>query len=320
MKKNRKRKNVERKKKIISLCILIFMSIIFYFHSKSSNIKVCVCTCGRQENKYALEFVLHYKKYKVDKIFIYDNNKKNGENFTEVLLDYIRSGFVEIINFREKEKVQMEAFNHCYKKNLANYDWFIFYDMDEFINLKNFNNIKDYLNRATFKKCNIIYLNHIIHLDNNQIHYLNQSLFLRFPEIENFKNANYSYRPRDVLRDVTKIIIRGNISKIQFTNPHLVRNTIGNTCNGFGKIIFQIDHRLKIPDHKKFFFDHFYFKSSEEYLNKLDVGDVFYGNKRGFNIYWFQIYFAFNEIKKEKLDFFENKTGINLSIFRNNIS
>ena len=298
---------------------ILIISALFFFYQKSSKMKVCLCTCGRKENKYAREFVEHYRKYGVDKIFIYDNNKEKSENFGEVLSDYIRSGFVEIINFREKEKIQMKAFNHCYQGNKVNYDWFIFYDMDEFIHLKNYNNIKQYLNHACFKKCNIIYLNHVIHTDNNQIYYYNQSLFERFPEIENFKTRNNSYRPRNVLRDVTKIIIRGNISKINFTNPHILGGEKITNCNGFGKIIIQKDHILRKPDHHKFYFDHYYFKSAEEFVNKLDVGDAFFGNKRGFNIYWFQIYFAFNKITKEKLDFFENKTGVNLTIFRKQI-
>ena len=84
----------------------------------------------------------------------------------------------------------MEAFNQCYQENKNNYDWFIFYDMDEFIHLKNYKNIKNYLSKRSFDKCDIIYLNHIIHTDNNKIYYENKSLFERFPKIENFKNIN----------------------------------------------------------------------------------------------------------------------------------
>ena len=77
--------------------------------------------------------------------------------------------------------MQMIAFNHCYKENRNKYDWLIFYDMDEFIHLKNHSNIKDYLDNNSFAKCHIIYLNQKIHTDNEQIHYYNESLFKRFP-------------------------------------------------------------------------------------------------------------------------------------------
>lgn len=216
--------------------------------------------------------------------------------------------------------IQMEAFNHCYQKNKNNYDWFIYYDMDEFIHLKNYNNIKKYLSRPYFSKCNIIYLNHILHTDNNQIYYKNGSLFEKFPIIQSFKNVNYSYKQREVLRDITKVIVRGNISNLKFSNPHILNPKIKNSCNGFGKIITLVDNHLNKSDHNNFYFDHFYFKSSEEFLNKLDVGDVYFRNKRGFHLYWFEIYFAYNKITKEKIDFFENRTGLNLSVFRDKIS
>ena len=54
----------------------------------NDDIKVCLCTIGKEENLYVREYVEHYKKYNIDKIFIYDNNEINGEKFEEVLNDY----------------------------------------------------------------------------------------------------------------------------------------------------------------------------------------------------------------------------------------
>ena len=88
-------------------------------------------------------------------------------------------------NARGKEKMQYSSFNECYQKNKHIYKWFIFYDMDEFIHLNNFNNIKNYLNMECFSNCNVIYLNQVMHTDNEQIYYNNKSLFDRFP---NFKS------------------------------------------------------------------------------------------------------------------------------------
>ena len=41
--------------------------------------KICVCTLAKNENRYIKEFVEHYKKYGVDKIYLYDNNDIDGE-------------------------------------------------------------------------------------------------------------------------------------------------------------------------------------------------------------------------------------------------
>ena len=65
----------------------------------------------------------------------------------------------------------------------------MFYDIDEFIHLKNYINIKLFLNENKFNKCQRIALNWVMHTDNNLIHYDNRSLFERFPEKE--KQAKY---------------------------------------------------------------------------------------------------------------------------------
>ena len=56
------------------------------------------------------------------------------------------------------------------------------------------------------------------------------------------------------------------------------------------------------------------------YLDKLTRGDAaIFGVKKGYAIWWFQLYFSINKITNEKLDFFENKRDLNLSAFRNKV-
>ena len=74
--------------------------------------------------------------------------------------------------------------NNCYINNYKIFDWIIFYDIDEYIHLENYTNIKDYLNEKKFDKCLKINLNWNIHTDNNLIHYDNRTLKERFPEKE----------------------------------------------------------------------------------------------------------------------------------------
>ena len=45
--------------------------------------------------------------------------------------------------------------NNCYKKYNHKYDWLIFYDMDEFLYLKNYTNIKKFLKEPKFDKCKL---------------------------------------------------------------------------------------------------------------------------------------------------------------------
>ena len=77
-------------------------------------------------NNYIREFVEHYKKLGVDKIFLYDNNDLNGENFNIILNEYVNINFVEILNYRGKINPQLDIYNDCYIKNNILYDWLIF--------------------------------------------------------------------------------------------------------------------------------------------------------------------------------------------------
>jgi len=196
----------------------------------------------------------------------------------------------------------MIAFNNCYKQLNKIFDWIIFYDIDEFIHLKNYLNIKDYLNQYHFKKCNAIYLNHVIHTDNNQIYYYNESLVKRFPKTYEFNKEEITpeiYRNKDIL----KAIVRGNLTNIKIINPHFLSKKISNTCNGNGKIIKEKSNHLKNPDYTNYYFDHYYFKSSEEFLDKLTKGDVFYKRKKNIKFNFIK-YFAYNKINEKKLNYF----------------
>ena len=212
-------------KNIFLIVLLFLFAYIFYIYNYIPDIKVCVCTIGKNENVYVREFIEYYKNYGIDKIFLYDNNNIDGEMFDVVLNDYIETGYVKIINFRGKKKIQYSAFNHCYRENNNLYNWLIFYDLDEFIHLTGYNNIKNFLGKNIFKKCNVVYLNQVMHTDNDQIYYNNKSLFERFP---NF-TTNF-----DRHIGLTKIILRGNLSNIKFGNPHIISNKY--QCNSVGKL------------------------------------------------------------------------------------
>ena len=59
-------------------------------------------------------------------------------------------------------------------------------------------------------------------IQNNATEVANESANVAV-ETTSVKNVNYSYQPRTVLLDLTKIIIRGNLSNIHFTSPHFLQ-------------------------------------------------------------------------------------------------
>ena len=160
-------------------------------------------------------FVEYYKNYGIDKIILYDNNDFDGERFEAIINDYIKQGFVEIKNWRGMEKVQFKIMNNCYQNNYQKFDWLIFYDIDEFIYLKNYNNIKIFLNQPQFVKCGRIELNWINRVNEDLIHYENKPFSVRFPNIEyNILENKTNFFPQ------IKSILRGHIPNIHIGCHH----------------------------------------------------------------------------------------------------
>ena len=261
-----------------------------------------------RKNQVNIEFLEYYKNFGVDKIFIYDNNDINGENFENVIENYIKTGFVELIYFKEIPTPQIEAYNDCYKKNNKYFDWLIFFDIDEFLFLIDFKNIKSFLNDKRFNKCEKIQLNYVFHSDNDLIYYDNRTVLERFPEID-YKKGGKLVKNRSNM----KSIIRGNISNIKIINPHYL-SLVPQSCNGFGKKINLFHLKTMKMDYRYYYVNHYYYKSLEEFIEKTLKTDVF--NKKDVKMKKIREYFKHNKITKEKLDYVEKNTKLDLFEFR----
>ena len=115
------------------------MICIKFFNENKTKTSICVVV--KQENRYIKEFINYYRKLKINKIFLYDNNDLNGEYLEDILFKYIKYNFVEIINYRGKYKPQKKAYNDCYVNNNKDYNWMAFYDADEYLYIDNYTNI-----------------------------------------------------------------------------------------------------------------------------------------------------------------------------------
>ena len=270
------------------------------------DIKVCICTQARNEKKYIKEFVEFYEKIGVDKIFIYDNNQKKGEKYDDILKDYIKKEFVEIKDWRGKKKELLHMMDNCYRKNKKDYDWLIFYSPDEYIHLKNYTNIKNFLSEKKFDKCKKVYLNWIYHTDNNLFHYNNTSLQKRFPQIEN-KPIDKAYLPHNYV----KTIIRGNLKDIKINNMYKLVKTIDG-CNGYGEKVILKDLYMEKQDFSNYYIDKYFSKSVDEFIDKLNADDMLMENDKTAKINLFDNYFGFNDMSIEKIKYIQKKTKLNL--------
>ena len=289
--------------KIILFVLLIFTIIIWEFliYNKNNEIKVCMCSPVKKENHYLKEFVQHYKSYNVDKIFLYDNNDLNGEHLESVLNEYVHKNYVQIINFRGKNKALFDMMNDCYKNNYLNYDWLIFYEIDEFIHLKNYSDIKKFLNRYEFNKCQTIQLNWLMHTDNDKIYYEDKPLKIRFPTEAKFVKVT-----------AIKSILRGKISNVTINCVHRINNDL-ITCNGIGNITHLDGAGTTLLDYEYSYIDHYFCKSTEEFVNKINKGDALYINQENLKDR-IRVYFAINNRTKEKVDYMKNFIKTNISL------
>ena len=152
-----------------------------------------------------------------------------------------------------------------------------------------------------FNNCKKIYLNWVFHTDNNLLTYSNTSLLERFPEIERdaLINKNYSQK--------VKSIVRGNISNFKIEKSshasHIITDVV-KACNGFGKEIeLDDDYYMNNADSKHYYIDHFYTKSVEEFVNKINRGSAVNGNSGFFQFFRIIRFFHINQFKKAKLDY-----------------
>ena len=290
--------------KLISIFILIYL----YFIKNLNNIKIALCTMGKKENLYIKEFVDYYIRLGIDHIFIYDDNDPNTEKMTNIINDTYKNIVTIYENIKDTIKDQPQAFTTCYHNNIKNYDWFIMFDMDEYLYIVN-DTLKNYLSNKRFDKCDFIKLNWVLTKDNNLLHYDPRPLFKRFkgPYIKNV---------------FIKSIIRGNILNLKYWvhSPYISpkRNI---SCNNKGtrilnkKINFE---KIRPINTEKAYIIHYRFKSTEEFINKYKRG---YSNWFGRKINKFlktkiKEYLEENEITLEKINYIEKELKINLNAYK----
>ena len=285
-------------KNIIKVLLIVF-SIGIIIVKLSLKLQILICTIAKKENKYINEFVEHYLNLKITKIIIYDNNDINGEDFYNILQKYIRKRLIKIINIRGIKRPQKKALNDCYKNNNKNYDWIGFYDIDEFLYINNYTNLNNFLSLSKFKKCQGLLINWKYYGDNNQVYYENKPVQQRFIKIfptELLKKKIYYY-------SAAKSIIRGRLSIKWGHCPHYIKNIIN--CRADGRII---KNYFSPPQYSIAYINHYITKSTEEFIERINRGDVIlkvnnnYIENRIKNYYFF-----FNKITKKKLYLFYKK-------------
>ena len=226
--------------------------------------KVLLCAIAKEENKYLREWVEWYKNIGVDHICLYDNNNPNGETFDEVISDYIRSGFVEVYNYRGRSQCQKDAYNECYGREGKNYDWLLFFDIDELLLISKSpfgGDIKKFLSQKIFDNCNGIKVNWKCMTDGGMLKVEDEDyrMYCRFKQ----SSAKNNYHNR-----FAKTIVRGGQSDIYWTKS--VHHPAGiDVCDVLGNPTTN-KNKSDEPVWRNAILLHYRFKTIEEYVkNKM---------------------------------------------------
>ena len=113
--------------------------------------RVCICAIAKHENKYINDWIRWHLSIGVDHIYIFDNNERNYPCLS-FCIDKEFKDRVTILNLRHVQGVEhnpnVTAYYHFMDMYTGTCDWCAFIDIDEFINLVHYDNIKDWLSEA----------------------------------------------------------------------------------------------------------------------------------------------------------------------------
>ena len=232
--------------------------------------KVAICAIGRNENRYAEEFVEHYKKIGVSKMFIYDNYFGDEEPLAKTLKKYVDSGFVEIIDIHDRKALQCRAYEHCYKNHGDEYAWIGFLDFDEYLRWEGNKKIEAMFQQYTNGDC--VLVNWRLFTDNGLVHYDPRPLKERFTEVMPVdKHVKYDDREENTH---VKCFIRGGLGEVHFDrNPHSPSFNDKIKCVNSENQPVRCGAFVSPFTHKVMRLDHYWTKTAEEWItNKLVRG------------------------------------------------
>ena len=248
---------------------------------------VAICAIGRLENRYAVEWVEHYKQLGVAHIYIYDNNREGEEHFEDVLKTYIDEGFVSVHPFTGSQK---KAYEQCYNDFNSAYDWIGFFDFDEFVEIQDGRKAADLL--SGFDYADVVVLNWRTMTDNGLLHYEDKPVKERFTEGtgEDFQINRH-----------VKSFVQTGISGISFNDPHCPNAPKLKVVNVHGISVKQVPIQEQVI-HDIARIDHYDTKTAEEWINKNrrgwpDATKEIADRRRASAI---DIFFAINQRTKEK--------------------
>lgn len=268
-----------------------------------NNIKVALCCIVKMENEYLRFYVEYYRNLHFDKIFIYDNNEPDGERPEDVIGDYVKQGYVDIVDFRGRTLAQAAAYQDCHERYGKEYDWIAYFDCDEYLTFADdTNEIHEFLSQDKFREFQILHINWMIYDDNDQLDNDGRNIVDRLTRP--LLPLNYIL-PREgrPWNDHVKSMIRGNCPDINWEYPHTPGNKNASCCNPEG---LSVDANSPFQDfnHSTLYLRHYRTKTVGEWMkNKMQRGFPDMMAEEWKKLLTLDVFFEYNKESEEKLSY-----------------
>jgi hypothetical protein len=219
------------------------------------NYYAVICAIALNEEPYIDEWINYHRLLGFSHIYIYDNSDNNTLKDKE-------SGFVTVIHFPGLVK-QLQAYDLFVTTYKDKHSWGAFIDCDEFIVLKKHNSIIDFLKE--YDDCDGIGLNWLMFGTSREKNYKNEPVLSRFRYCASTLDTH--------IKSIVKL------KKIQlFLDPHMPLLKNGIICNTQRGVISGSYNDNLLSDVA--YIHHYYTKSEEEFLKKINRGRADISEKR----------------------------------------
>ena len=249
------------------------------------NMKVAIIAIAKNENQYVNEWIDYHLHIGFDNIIICDNDDEL------ILKDVVTDERVIIEDYTKVVGVQQLAYRQTFVKYRTEYDWFLFIDIDEFLILENYSNVKDFLSSYDDSvQCINICWKHFN--DNDELDVIdgNYNVFDRFKT-----------QVKTKWDGIVKAFIKTNIPE-----PAWERITQHSIFYYRIKSVDVLGHRhygkyMRIPIYKKAWLNHYVTKTIGEYVRQK----YFRGGANHNNIKYRNLnnFFRYNTRTKEKEEY-----------------
>lgn len=240
---------------ILLLGVSKYKKVIKTDKTKKFKHTLSITAIMKNEGAYLKEWLDYHILVGVDKFYLYDNG--STDNTTEILKPYIKKGIVDYKYWPGKAQ-QMLTYQDSINKHAKDTRWMAIIDLDEFLVPVNHDTVSEFLYTLPQNFAQLV-ITWIIYGSSGHIHKPDGLV------IENFKkHADKTWGVKSIVNPRLVYAL---------TNPH-VHKVAGFIIDENGKKLGYIDQTNNPPAHDKLRCNHYYTKSRDEYIERLNRGSA----------------------------------------------